>query len=53
MHLVSLLVDNLYDFSKFHTWVLGRILCVVMDESDITWPLYTHHVGPDEDGNET
>jgi hypothetical protein len=26
---------------------------VVMDEIDITWPLYTHIVGPDEDGNET
>jgi hypothetical protein len=24
----------------------------MMDESNITWPLYTHYIGPDEDGNE-
>jgi hypothetical protein len=53
MHLEPLLGDNLYDFSKFHTRVLGDILYVVIDESDITWPLYTHHVGPGKNGNET
>ena len=49
----SRLVDNLYDFSKFPTCVLGSILYAMVDESNITWPLYTHYVGPDEDGNET
>ena len=46
MHLESLLVDNLMTLANSN-------LYVVIDEIDITWPLYTHIVGPDKDGNET